>query len=271
VFEYPEFKPFTGDGGKIPKYGYTRASFPKNIFHSIEAVRQELRAAGSDLTCSGAFIGKTASKFRSSSSGNNHSGFHLLGRALDLGVPSAFGSSNWFPHQPYVATFENGFDLNTVKPYFVLWARAKPNAPGARNITLQGLTRSGSKVSIKETSGWFINLTEIMAKHGWTRLRDQNKVPLSNASNEPSKYEWWHFEYRIDYHDRASTGETVLFGDEIYRIYDSGFNKSWGGIYKREQELSIQGWYDSVKNRKYEISTKDDPFCGTGKYGYFPK
>jgi hypothetical protein len=160
-------------------------------------VREKVLDAGGIIPSSGGRRRLTAkvSPNRSATS------LHYIGRALDLYVYSAMVD----PHtDPLVVTRDPERERG-----WIVYARA----PAGADMTLQAFTYAMTEV---ETSGRFINLTELFAEHGFEGIRARRSFFRSGPNENNGAAEYWHFQ------DLTGLVRGVTrFGDELLQLYTS--------------------------------------------------
>ncbi len=90
---------------------------------------------------------------------------------------------------------------------WVVWARASEG----ESKTLLGYTYAHTEV---ETAGRFVNLTELMGRHGFQFIRARKSFFRSKPNANNGAAEWWHTQDETG----LVQGETT-FGSELLRIY----------------------------------------------------
>lgn len=171
--------------------GYERATLRSDVAAELKKVRDELDAAGAILTTSGGRrrLGANVSATRSAKS------LHYTGRAFDLFVGSAMRDPST---DPYVVAPEGR--------NWRVYARAVHGSP----LEVPGWIHHAQRVEY--VRGPFVDLTAIMADHGFQRIGRRRNYPESYGAAE-----WWHFQY-----ERGLVEGVTRFGDELLRVYDLG-------------------------------------------------
>ena len=173
---------------------YDRHTLRSDIAPHYTAAINTLHGAGAMLTSSGSRrrLNTVVSANRSATS------LHYVGRALDLFVHSGMNKPE---SDPYVVTKDKDHP-----GYWIVFARC--NEGRGEDMTLAGWQHS-SQAEVR-VSGRFVNLTQIMAEHGFERI----KARRSYSSSNYGAAEWWHFQCTIG----LVPGQTT-FGDELLRLY----------------------------------------------------
>jgi len=165
------------------------------IKQRLEDALTEIRAAGVIVTSSGGIRDLGAK----TGAGRSDTSFHYTGRAIDLYI---YGGMNDPDTDPYVVTADP--DIGTWRVF------ARTTDTSVAPSTLVGLKKKFVpkpkdsklsefvKLSEVETTGNFIDLTALFAKHNFQRIPAQDNFTKSaNARHYPSA-EWWHFQQEDD-------------------------------------------------------------------------
>lgn len=196
------------------KNSYSNGLLRLDVADDIENVRNELNRYGAVLTSSGTGRNPNtiAGKNRSSKS------FHIPHLAMDLFVGAAMSSVKT---DPYICVKEED-------RYWTIWARCTSDQ--VKDRTLHGWVHR--KQGSIETTGRFINLTEIMQDNGLERIRMRLSYGIKNYGGA----EWWHFQSEKYLIPNVST-----LGKECLKVYslarisntpvwahkDAVFKKDW--------------------------------------------
>lgn len=170
---------------------YTTVTLRDDVSEALDRVAAELHAVGARLTSSGGRrrLTATVSATRSATS------LHYLGRAIDLHVGSGMDDPR---SDPYVVTQD-------ADRYWRVWAACESGQ--GRALTLAGWVHSGQRAV--EVTGFFVDLTEIMARHGFSRIRRRRSYPSTYGAAE-----WWHHQY-----EGGLVAGVTRYGDELLRVY----------------------------------------------------
>ncbi len=192
VEEHPGRLPFVRVPADVYRDGYDRFFLREDVAQVYKRVRAEVLEAGGKITSSGAkrSLNATVSPSRSATS------FHYTGRAFDLQVGSGMESPG---RDPYVIVGDGERS----------W-RVYARAPGGKPMELKGVTYKSRKRG-RKVSGNFLDLTALLDKHGFKRIRARKS--FFNDGTWLGA-EWWHFQYEKGLEPRVST-----FGDELLRVY----------------------------------------------------
>jgi hypothetical protein len=202
-----------------------------SIKDKLENALVDIRAAGAIATSSGGIRDLGAG----TGAGRSDTSFHYVGLAIDLYM---YGAMNDPDTDPYIVTADPDVgnwrvfartNQTTVKPATFL-AFKKKFVPKPKGSKLTEFV----KVSEVETTGSFVDLTALFAKHNFKRIPAQeNFLKDANARHYPSA-EWWHFQQE----DGLVPGKTT-FGSLLLRVRteaelkDTGpgllRNKVWNG------------------------------------------
>lgn len=175
-----------------PNQGYDSTTLRADVADAFAAMRMEAMSFGAKITSAG---GRRRPSHTANSNQSQKS-FHTVGRAHDLALPSGMSD----PHT----------DLYIVEPdpenprYWVVWARAMHG----ETRELDGWVHSLQKTV--KTTAKVINLTALMAKHGFERIRARKSYKKSNYGSA----EWWHFQYELG----LVEGESE-YGEELLKVW----------------------------------------------------
>lgn len=184
--------------------GYESTELRESAALALTCVRDELHAAGALLTSSGGkrSLGTSANATRSTAS------LHYVGLAHDLFVYSAMVD---VLKDPYVVERESGFLLDTGKSggaprLWRVWARCSVGAGEQR--TVRGWNHK--RQCEERVTDWFIDLTELMLKHGFERIPARSGYPDVYGAAE-----WWHYQY-----ERELIAGESQFGHSLVEMYE---------------------------------------------------
>jgi len=177
-----------------PPGGYSRVRLRADATAAAGLVMADLLALGAHPTSSGG----TRSLKAKVSANRSATSLHYLAIAWDLWVGGAMGNPK---RDPYVVT-RDGDRLWRV------WARAEHG----RKERLLAVRAGAPEIYVTDH---FVDLTEIMRRHGWERIRSRPQSWDDIAKNRGlhGGTEWWHFQWE----DGLRTGTS--FGDELLRVY----------------------------------------------------
>ena len=134
--------------------------------------------------------------------GQSATSLHYFGVAVDLAV--GYGMQN--PNKdPYVIVREGGTDAN---PRWRVYCRTTNKAVKTRTLEAVIWKKDVGIISQKVTDR-FIDITEIMKKHGWEPISARNDWKTNYLSCE-----WWHFQ-KTD-----TIPKNATFGSELLKVYD---------------------------------------------------
>jgi len=146
--------------------------------------------------------------------------FHYTGMALDLYTHAgSIYSKADVDKCEYIIEYDNNEVSSKGDPYFIVWARSdKPGAEfGGFKVEQRTLsavkTRSGRPPGIIEVTGYFMNLTAILAAYGYKRVNGRKTFYTKSG---PGASEWWHFETHIGLSARSTSYGSVM--EKIYTV-----------------------------------------------------
>lgn len=174
--------------------GYASVRMREDIAVDLQAARDEIKRYGAIFPTSGGrrSLNAANSPTRSAKS------FHFVGRAFDFYLYCAMVNPK---EDPYVVV-EDG-------DYFRLYARCAKEGEFAEERELRGMKWKDGKVTRNKVKGLFLDVTAVMEKHGFERIRPRKSFPrLRNAS------EFWHFQ-----NETGMILGVTTFGDELEKVY----------------------------------------------------
>lgn len=174
--------------------GYKRFTVRDDVGHALGRVDGVLRAWGSGLLSSGGkrYLEDGAGRNRSATS------LHYLGRAVDLWIYAAMQDPET---DPFVCVRDPLLGDRRYRVY------ARGN--GSVTLSLDAIHKRGTT----RVTGSFIDLTQIMADHGFQGIPARRSAWRKENANYGGT-EWWHFQYE----EGLELGVTT-FGDELLRVY----------------------------------------------------
>lgn len=172
--------------------GYNRFFLREDAAKAYLNVREAIVEVGGILTSSGAKRSLTANVGASRSA----TSFHYTGRALDLYVGSGMENRG---RDPYIIVDEGD-------RYWRVYARAEGGEEMELNAVTYGSRRSGRNVT-----GKFVDLTALLEKEGFHRIRARRSFFRGGTWLGA---EWWHFQYENGLEKGVST-----FGNELLKVY----------------------------------------------------
>ena len=188
--------------------GYGRITMRADAAAALEKVRETLHAHGAILTTSGGIRSLTANV----SANRSATSMHYVGRAVDLFV---YSGMNDVERDPYVirprASAPLGDETRGTDRYWTVYARCKLQGKLAKKKTFKDVVTYSNRKSGVETSGRFLNLTELFKSHGFRAIRAR---PSFQHGGSWLGAEWWHFQYENGLVKGVST-----FGGELLRTY----------------------------------------------------
>ncbi|MEM9717303.1 MAG: peptidoglycan-binding protein [Pseudomonadota bacterium] len=189
--------------------GYGRITMRADAAAALEKVRETLHAHGAILTTSGGIRSLTANV----SSNRSATSMHYVGRAVDLFV---YSGMNNIDDDPYVIrprkSAPTGDETRGTDRYWTVYARCKKQGNLAKHQTFEDAVTYRNRKSGVETSGKFLNLTELFRLHGFSAIRAR---PSFERGGSWLGAEWWHFQYEKGLVKGVST-----FGGELLRTYN---------------------------------------------------
>jgi hypothetical protein len=174
--------------------GYDSHTLRDDIAPMYKNLLARVNGVGALLTSSGSKRALSANV----SSNRSATSLHYVGRALDLFV---YSGMNHPEADPYVVTK----DLEQ-PGYWIVWARC--NLHAGKLLTLDAWDHS-VQATVRVT-GNFVNLTEIMAEHGFERIKARKSYAKANYGAA----EWWHFQ-----NTRGLVPGVTTFGEELDKLY----------------------------------------------------
>lgn len=244
---------------KVPGYdGYDGMQLRADVAAAYTAARDELRALGGVVTSAG---GKRALD-AAVGEGRSATSMHYLGRAFDMSIYSGMVDP---ARDPYVVEMppkghealdwragiarksndaaRTAIEGGTSKPgkwHWVVWARL-PEAPAAAAKHLEFRDTVAAPVTYRERRGTkdlevkgpFVNLTKLLAHHGFSPIQARSAFFTLNGGMINA--EWWHFQY-----EGGLVPGVTTFGHELLRVYSEATlagTPPWGHrhkIYGRE-------------------------------------
>ncbi len=178
--------------------GYSNFKLRTDVAAQYMMVRERVLAAGGIIPSSGGRRSLTAKV----SSTRSATSLHYIGRALDLHVYSGMVDPRT---DPLVVTK----DPERARAWIVyVRCAAVASAPLQ---TLQAFTYEMTEVQV---AGYFLNLTELFAEHGFTGIRARRSFLSSAPGKNNGAAEWWHFQCETG----LVKGETT-FGSELLQMY----------------------------------------------------
>lgn len=175
-----------------PDKGYDSTTLRVDVAEAFSAMRMEAVKAGAKITSAG---GRRRVK-KNASPNQSKKSMHYVGRAHDLALPSGMQNPQT--------------DLYVVEPdpahpgYWIVWARAEHGT----EMAIDGWVHATQ--STKRVTGRFVNLTDLMAKYGFERIKARRSYRKDNYLAS----EWWHWQKTDD----LITGES-RFGDELLKVW----------------------------------------------------
>ncbi len=178
--------------------GYTRFSLRSDAANAYNAVRKIVNDHGGIITSSGGIRSLSANV----SSNRSATSFHYVGRAFDLFVYSGMVNEK---KDPFVIA--KGDEPRTWRVY----ARCTKKGTHAKDMNISGVVTYKSRDGSLATSGKFLDLTALMAEHGFKPIRARKSFERGGS---PMGAEWWHFQYEKGLVQGMST-----FGSELLKLY----------------------------------------------------
>ncbi len=175
--------------------GYDQLSLRNDAASDYHKVYEIVKSKGGVMTSSGAIrsLKSPANRSRSTTS------FHYLGLAFDLFIYSGMVDP---ATDPYV--------IDRVNPReYVVYARCDKNH--AETDKVENAITYVSKKKGTQVEGSFINLTELLKKHGFSSIRAR---VFFEDSRSIMGAEWWHFQY-----EKNLTPQFSTFGMELQKVY----------------------------------------------------
>lgn len=184
---------------KVPadryREGYDSFRLRDDVAERYLGVREQVVAAGAILPSSGGRRSLTAHV----SANRAATSLHYLGRALDLYV--------------YAAMVDPDTDPIVVQPHpdrdraWIVYARAD----AGQYLTFDAMTYQRKAI---ETSGCFVNLTELFRSAGFASIRARKSFYSSAPNTNNGSAEWWHFQ-----NEEGLVRDVTTFGSELLRVY----------------------------------------------------
>lgn len=178
-----------------------------DVAEKIKTIRGILRSAGAVLTTSGGRRSLT----QEVTANRSLVSLHYLGRAIDLCLQSGMKDPR---KDPYVVEAEKIWPSGQHR--WRVFARCDPEreaealAAGAVWQPVIGWTYRKAKLGV---FGLFLDVTDLMARHGFDRIRSRASFGRMEKPSAGSA-EWWHFQF-----ERGLRRKITTFGDELRRIY----------------------------------------------------
>lgn len=195
------------DDAPADKYGdgYLKFNVRADVAEELKSVFSELHSCGAILTSAGGFRDLSV---EASNSSMSISSFHYTGRAIDMEVGSGMENP---AKDPFVIVAEDDKGRDGCRLHRV-YARATSGA----QMTLRPVTYQ-NPLGAGEVTGTFVDLTTIMLRHGFERIRAKPK--FYDTSNYPAskRYlsaEWWHFQFQL-----GLTHYSTTFGSELRFVW----------------------------------------------------
>ncbi len=174
--------------------GYARLTLRQETADQLRRIKAVIEPMGAVLTSSGGRRSLAAS----SSPNRSPTSLHYTGRALDLYL---YGGMVDPVSDPHVITLDDE-DAGLWR----VWARCRLDQ--GQHKLLDAWTYKGRRDTVK-VSGDFIDLTAIMAEHGFDRIPSRRRF-ITNRRSSQGGAEWWHFQ-----DERGLTKGVSTFGDEL--------------------------------------------------------
>lgn len=172
--------------------GFSSTTLRKDVAEVFSRMRMELLELGGIITSAG---GRRRVK-KNASPNQSKKSMHYVGRAHDLALPSGMHDPQT---DPYVV------EPDPAHPgYWIVWARAEHGT----EMAIDGWVHATQ--STKRVTGRFVNLTDLMAKYGFERIKARRSYRKDNYLAS----EWWHWQKTDD----LITGES-RFGDELLKVW----------------------------------------------------
>ncbi len=183
--------------------GLSLLTLRADVADALENVRDVLEKHGAKLTSSGGIRSLKASV------GPNRSckSLHYLGRAFDLYIYSAMMD---LQTDPYVV------QRRGPREYVVYARMSQPECCPVEVVESVEeailYTPVEARTRGRMAEGYFLNLAELMQKHGFYGIRAR---PSFERGGSILAAEWWHFQYQT-----GLLEGTTRFGDELSLIYE---------------------------------------------------
>jgi len=175
--------------------GYDQLSLRNDAASDYRKVYDIVKSKGGMMTSSGAIRSLKAEANRSRSA----TSFHYLGLAFDLFIYSGMVDPK---SDPYV--------IDRVAPReYVVYARC--NKKHAETDKVEHAITYADKKPGTPVEGNFINLSELLKKHGFSSIKAR---AFYEDSRSTMGAEWWHFQY-----EKHLTPQFSTFGMELLKVY----------------------------------------------------
>lgn len=175
-------------------HGYGVMTVRADVAPAVEALRDELHAAGAILTTSGAVRSLSAPV----SAGRSVTSIHYSAAAFDVATVSGMRLSEGGDptNQPYVVVKDG--------PRWQVFVRAA----AGQTLTLDAVTWRNEATSTRSVTGQFLDFTAMARAHGFARIGHRSDFPGNYTSAE-----WWHMQS-----EQALVPFISQFGAEIISL-----------------------------------------------------
>ena len=152
------------------------------------------------------FQGKTGTSRRS---------LHKVGRAVDLNQQFGQGAGQRY----YLSQEDEGESTNKRTRFRIYCKTAKQDGSQGKFMAARSVQcwRAGARGPIPLPQGWYVDLTELLAKGGFERISARDGWQKWDILSE-----WWHYQYAVDMQP-SFLDECELIGISEKRLLASGY------------------------------------------------